>query len=264
MSRQVKNAGVQTTRHSAERRGKPHSNDRQRDTVSGVAAVERALGILHAFRDGDQPLSLGVIAARTGLYKSTILRILETLQRRHFINRQTDGRYSLGSALLYLGGVYERSTDLRPLVEPVLRELAVSTGEDASFQILEGKQRVMLICIVGQHTVREHLPKGLLLPLDRGAPGHVLARYSAVTNDTIVGEPVVSIGERDPELFGVASPVFGAGQILLGALCASGTLTRLRSPGQLPKIKTDVHRFARTLTELLGGDTSVFTNSCER
>ncbi len=262
--RQVNNTRAKEARRSGERRSTSHTSDTQPDTGSGVAAVERALSILHAFRDGDQPLSLGVIATRTGLYKSTILRILETLQRRHFISRQTDGRYSLGSALLYLGGVYERSTDLRPLVEPVLRALAASTGEDASFQIREGQQRIMLICIAGQHTVRENLPKGLLLPLDSGAPGHVLTRYGAATTDAIVGEPVISMGERDPELFGVASPVFGAGQLLLGALCASGTLTRLRSPGRLPKIKMEVHKCARTLTELLGGNASVFANSLER
>ena len=47
--------------------------------ANGVAAVERALSVLGAFRDGDASLSLHELAARTGLYKSTILRLLVSL-----------------------------------------------------------------------------------------------------------------------------------------------------------------------------------------
>ena len=42
---------------------------------SGVAALDRAFSILFAFRPGDYALTLAELAARTGLYKSTILRL---------------------------------------------------------------------------------------------------------------------------------------------------------------------------------------------
>ena len=41
----------------------------------GLAAVERALSILEAFGEADDELTLAELAKRTGLYKSTILRL---------------------------------------------------------------------------------------------------------------------------------------------------------------------------------------------
>ncbi|MDO9217858.1 MAG: helix-turn-helix domain-containing protein, partial [Lacisediminimonas sp.] len=60
-------------------RSEPSLTEKQ----SGVAAVERALAILNSFRPGDGSLSLHDIAERTGLYKSTILRLIVTLTQSH-------------------------------------------------------------------------------------------------------------------------------------------------------------------------------------
>ena len=43
--------------------------------TDGVAALDRAIAILNAFTAADRSLSLAEIAARTGFYKSTILRL---------------------------------------------------------------------------------------------------------------------------------------------------------------------------------------------
>jgi DNA-binding IclR family transcriptional regulator len=93
--------------------------------ASGVAAVERALAILAAYREGDAALGLADLAQRTGLYKSTILRLIASLERFRFIARLDDGRYQLGPALLHLGSLYQRSLRLEQHVLPALRRLAV-------------------------------------------------------------------------------------------------------------------------------------------
>ena len=49
--------------------------------ADGVAALDRAIAILDAFAAADRSLSLAEIAARTGLYKSTILRLANSLLR---------------------------------------------------------------------------------------------------------------------------------------------------------------------------------------
>ena len=66
---------------------------------AGVSAVNRALAILDAYTVSDTALSLSALASRTGLYKSTILRLLESLQEFNHITRLADGRYALGPAL---------------------------------------------------------------------------------------------------------------------------------------------------------------------
>ena len=46
-----------------------------------VASVERALSILEAFSDGTSRLSLAELSVRTGFYRSTILRLTDSLRR---------------------------------------------------------------------------------------------------------------------------------------------------------------------------------------
>jgi DNA-binding IclR family transcriptional regulator len=58
--------------------------------------VDRALSLLSAFRATDSALSLAELAGGTGLYKSTALRLVSSLEHAQFIVRGENGRYSLG------------------------------------------------------------------------------------------------------------------------------------------------------------------------
>lgn len=63
--------------------------------LKGVSAAERALAVLTAFRRGDGALSLAELAERTGLVKSTILRLALSLQQYRLLARLPDGSYRL-------------------------------------------------------------------------------------------------------------------------------------------------------------------------
>ena len=62
----------------------------------GAAAVDRAMSLLAAFRDNDQSLSLAELAERTRLYKSTVLRLVASLEHANVVQRLPDGNYALG------------------------------------------------------------------------------------------------------------------------------------------------------------------------
>lgn len=68
------------------------------EAQTGVAAVDRAFLILSAFQEGDTSLSLALLARRTGLYKSTILRLMQSLIRAGYVVRLPDGNYAVGTA----------------------------------------------------------------------------------------------------------------------------------------------------------------------
>ena len=76
-----------------------------------VEAVERALTILEAFREGEEALSLAALAEKTGFYKSTILRLAASLERFGYLARTPTGLYRLGPSLWRLGSLYRRSFD---------------------------------------------------------------------------------------------------------------------------------------------------------
>ena len=100
---------------------------------SGVAAVERALMLLDTFHDAKSSLSLADLAAHTGLFKSTILRIAVSLEKHRYIDRLETGRFVLGSAAFDLGNAYRRTFSLIDVVRPALEKLATQTHESASF-----------------------------------------------------------------------------------------------------------------------------------
>ena len=88
----------------------------------GAAAVDRALSLLSCFQPGDEALTLAQFAERTQLYKSTVLRLLASLEHARLIRRQEDGRYALGAEIARLHGLYAASLSLDRIVPPVLRD----------------------------------------------------------------------------------------------------------------------------------------------
>ena len=95
-----------TVSSPARQAGRPDAPRRQKGDSTGslatkqeggVAAVDRALDILAAFKPTDKALTLAELAARTGFYKSTILRISQSLLRHNYLQRLDDGSYRIGA-----------------------------------------------------------------------------------------------------------------------------------------------------------------------
>jgi DNA-binding IclR family transcriptional regulator len=229
-------------------------------STSGVAAVERALSILAAFEPDGSPRTLNELAAKTGLYKSTILRLIVSLERSKCLVRLADGRYELGPRLFHWGNIYRRSLKLEDHVVPVLQQLVQLTGESASFYARQGEQRLCLFRQDSPKSVRDHVRAGDLLPLDRGAAGRVLREYSARLDEPRRVQAVSTLGERDAETGAVAVPTFGASQELVGALSVSGPVGRFTDQSVLAITKALLNA-ARQLTERMGGDPSVYETS---
>jgi hypothetical protein len=133
---------------------------RRRPALEGVAAADRALAVLAAFRKGDGAVSLAELAARTGLVKSTIMRLAVTLEARGFLAREGDGAYRLDAEVLRLGTAYTQSFRLEAHVIPVLEELVARTGETASFYVRRGERRLCLFRADSPHLLRMHVQVG--------------------------------------------------------------------------------------------------------
>lgn len=227
----------------------------------GVAAVERALSILGAFENDRLTLPLSRISQITGLYKSTTLRLIESLEDFGYIRRLPNGEYQLGPSLFRLGMLYQLSFNLGDFVMPVLQDLARQTDESSSFYIREGKTRICLYRVDSSQVVRDHIRPGDRLPLHQGATGQILTTFDAgleaarrlTDRSKIIA---VSIGERQADLAAVAAPVFGPSGSLAGALGVSGPRSRFTEE-TVPWMADQVLEQARILTVKLGGDASV-------
>ena len=227
-------------------------NTEEAPASGGVVAVDRALSLLKAFQDGEPALSLAELAARTQQYKSTVLRLLASLQHFGFIQRDDEGRYRLGPEVARLARLYTGSFSLESAVMPVLHELVGQTRESAAFHVRQGEQRLCLYRVDSPQPIRDHIRAGDLLPLDRGAGGRVLMAYAGAAGkpyDQIRKHGVIALkGDREEGVAGVSSPVFDAGGGLAGALTLTLPVQRFK-----PVFETLVREAARGLTAQLGG-----------
>lgn len=233
----------------------------------GVAAVDRALAILGAFGVRETELTLAQLAQRTGLYKSTILRLTESLQNAGYVRRRESGRYAIGPEPLRLAHVYQESFHLRDVVQPTLRELAEASGDTASFYVRDGNARVCLHRVEPLSIVRVTVREGERLPLDRGASGHVLLAFSGASGERY--EQIraklfaTSLGERDPLTAAMAVPVFGPGDVLVGALNLSGLRERYAA-AYIAKTRPLLLAAGAALTRTLGGAPTIFGHEAVR
>ena len=224
--------------------------------TDGVIAVTRALRLLEAFGMDDAQLTLAELSRRTGMHKTTALRIARTLALDHYLVQKEDGSWRLGRAVGWLGACYQATFDVHEVVEPVLRELTIQTGESASFYVREGNQRTCLARVDGPQTIRHHVRVGIGLPLNLGAPGRVILAFSGES-----GEPYetirkrgyhLSLGEREPEVSSVSAPVFGIQWRLLGSICISGPTSRL-SETRLLELAQTIIQSANQLSYAIAG-----------
>jgi DNA-binding IclR family transcriptional regulator len=228
---------------------------RPKATLEGVASAGRALTLLSAFRKGDDAVSLAELSARTGLVKSTIIRLAISMEQHGYLERLPDGSYRLGAELFRLGSVYQQSFRVEAHVMPALEKLVAETSESASFYVRSGQQRLCLYRVDSAHRLRLHVRQGDMLPMDNSAIAQVLRIYSSVplppeTARTKV--PIYTGGVSDPHVAGMATPVFGPGENFAGALCITGPLTRFtrKAAASAAKILLSI---AADLTRSLGG-----------
>jgi DNA-binding IclR family transcriptional regulator len=197
-----------------------------------VEAVERALAVLNAFAADRPTMTLGELAAATGFYKSTILRLAASLERFGYLIREDNGVFRLGPTLWRLASIYRAGFNLGGMIRPELRRLVEATGETASFYIRQSELRVCLFRHNSPHAARHHLDEGAELPLNAGASAHVLMAYTDGKGSKARAVQqrgyCISLGERDPQVAAVAVPVFDLAGQFRGALAVSGLIGRFR------------------------------------
>jgi len=228
--------------------------DNNQSSDNGVAAVDRAVSILRAMSAEAAPMSLADLARATGLYKSTALRLIASLERASLVSRRADGNYVLGTYAYQLGRAYEATHHLVEILRPILAELVEQGSESASFHVYDSSTtRLCILRIDSHHSTLDSIRAGDLLPLDRGAAGKLLSAFhgSGLTpNATNV--VALSIGERDPYCAAVAVAVFDSSNEIVGAISLSGPRERFTAES-IAAMTEQCRAAAARATELLGG-----------
>lgn len=221
---------------------------------NGVAAVDRAIDILSAIAQADEPLSLAELSRATGYYKSTLLRLMASLERASLIVRLTNARYMIGPYAGELGRRYELTHQLHKVIAPLFHDLVAKGSESPSFHVyFDATHRLCVLRINSHHSTLDRVAEGDHLPLDRGAAGKVIMAFHNTgrtpTPDNVVA---VSLGERDPVCAAVACAVFTKHDEFCGAMSLSGPKERFTAES-IKRMTDMVRRAAKEASRALGG-----------
>lgn len=95
-----------------------------------IHSIERALDIIEFLYKKGEEASIKEISAATGLFGSTIYRILSTLKARGYIYQNyTNSKYWLGSKFYGLGNAVKNNMPLAQIAEPYAAEVARKYNE---------------------------------------------------------------------------------------------------------------------------------------
>ncbi|MBK8902278.1 MAG: IclR family transcriptional regulator [Anaerolineaceae bacterium] len=108
-----------------------------------VQSVQRAAAILRSFTEAEPELGVTELSRRLGLHKSTVSRMIATLQAEGFIDQNTEtGRYRLGVGLVSLAGVALGRLNARGAAQPHLADLVAISQETVNVTVLDGNECV--------------------------------------------------------------------------------------------------------------------------
>lgn len=218
---------------------------------ANVRAVERALDILLCFTDNTD-LGLSEISNRLSLHKSTVHRLLATLENKGFLIRdvQTE-KYRLGFRIWELSANLTHNDDPATLLLPEMERLRDLVEETISLYVRDGNERIRIQAVQSQQPIRRVAPIGARMPLTVGASSKVLVAYadpqvaSEVLADVDWPDYVdrdvymeqlehirrqgyaTSVEERELGTAAVAAPIFNRNGQLVASIAASGPSNRL-------------------------------------
>jgi IclR family transcriptional regulator, KDG regulon repressor len=134
--------------------------------------VERALDILLCFRPEEPGLTLTQISERVDMHKSTVHRLLATLENKHFIQHaESDGTYHLGLRLVELGFTVLKGNDIHRQALPYMQRLSAECRETVDLAILDGGQVVYLQVVESPQRMKFAAAPGQRLPVLGTATG---------------------------------------------------------------------------------------------
>lgn len=170
--------------------------------MGSVQSVERAFAVLRCLASG--PAGVTEISERSDLPKSTVSRLLATLQDLGAVEQSASGGdYRIGATVIDLAGGAGQTAHLVAIARPHLVELSEELGEATGLSVIDHDQVHYLDQVEGHHAVQVRNWTGERVPLHLVPSGLVLlAAEPRATRERYLSEPLESTTPRsmaDPD-----------------------------------------------------------------
>ncbi len=245
-----------------------------------VQSLERALAIVNRLCHG-QPIGVTEFTRELALAKSTVHRLLSTLEQAGFVARTADARYRLGMKLWEAGCAAIRGLSVRDAARPVMEVLANRTGETVHLSIWDQREAIYIDKVDGTNPIRLHSTIGGRAPAHATASGLALLAFQEAATQARVSRGsrkkftertittperlrrrlaeirrkgyALSAGAWYPGTAGVAAPIRSHTGCVVAALSVAGPAERIVS--RAPELGVTVRAAAEEVSRALGDPT---------
>ncbi|MFC8304045.1 IclR family transcriptional regulator [Specibacter sp. NPDC057265] len=247
----------------------------------GASVIVNAIAVLRCFSAEEPLLGVTEIALRVGMHKSTISRILATLEQEELVERDPSSRrYKLGLGLIAVAGPLLAELEERKVAYPLLRQLTELTAETSALMVWNGNAAMCVEQIASPQQIKHTTPLGALyqdamsasvqifLGLEPEARVRELIRSGAITfagvDDVGIEAYLLRLagwaklgyatnyGESSLDEVGVAAPVYDHRGHPVAAVLIPAPRFRV-SPDRLHDLGEACARTARLITKRMGG-----------
>ena len=166
-----------------------------------IPVIDRMMEVLFQLEKRANGATIRDLVDLLGLPRTTVYRILNTLQFHDMVRRSADGSYRLGPRLLALAARTlgdARDYDLASLSLPHLEKLSEETGEGSKVSVLDGDGVLVVAAVQGTRQYALTVVPGQRLPLHAGAASKVLlAHLPRHELHRLIGEPARPLHRQD-------------------------------------------------------------------
>ncbi|USK66085.1 IclR family transcriptional regulator [Peribacillus frigoritolerans] len=136
----------------------------------------RSMEILNLFFTHSM-LSLNEIANISGIPKTSVYRMVMSLEEMGLLDKGRDGKYSLGLLFLQFGHLVAERLDIRQVALPIMQKLHDKVGEAVNLVVQDGKEAIYIERLDTKQRVRLNTAIGRRTPLYAGACSRVILAF---------------------------------------------------------------------------------------
>ena len=138
------------------------------------SSARRTLELLLCFTRSRHTLSSRELSELTGIALPSVYRYVSLLRDAGFLVGDDRGNHHLSMRVIGLAQAAEAADTLVEIADPVMRELALATGETVLLVRLIGQAAACIHRIESSHRLRTSYEPGQPLPLEHGASARIL------------------------------------------------------------------------------------------
>lgn len=145
-----------------------------------IPVIDRMMDVLEELEGRDGGASISELVLKLGLPRTTVYRILNSLQSHHMVQRNTRGDYRLGRRLLALAAratANNGETELVALSQPHMDKLAAELGESCKLSVYDHGEVLLLAAAQGRRQYALSVTPGQRMAPHAGAAAKMLLAH---------------------------------------------------------------------------------------